>query len=168
MVWTATSGTKPIYNSVRWACLVSLAPKKEKGSTIQYGYMKWETHARVFFRTLAHGNSSNEIRQIKWQTKKVRREAWVWKEVKRGTKERSPDGLSQPNQNTILINIIWYSFKRYGKSTMDLNNRKMTNHPHSPVNDKKNQSVYNLLMIICQFIMASCIWININIMSFRR
>ena len=35
-----------------------------------------------------------------------------------GTKERSPEGLSGPNQNTILINIIWYNFKRYGKSTV--------------------------------------------------
>ena len=28
------------YNSVRWGCLVSLAPVREKGSTIQYGYRK--------------------------------------------------------------------------------------------------------------------------------
>ena len=27
------------YNSVPWACLYSLAPKRERGSTIQYGYM---------------------------------------------------------------------------------------------------------------------------------
>ena len=26
---------------------------------------------------------------------------------KAGTNERSPDGLSHPNQNTIIINIIW-------------------------------------------------------------
>ena len=41
-----------------------------------------------------------------------------------GTKERSPDGLSLVNQNTILINIIWYYFKRYGKSTMKFNKQK--------------------------------------------
>ena len=35
-----------------------------------------------------------------------------------GTKERSPDGLSLPNQNRILINKIWYYFTTYGKSTM--------------------------------------------------
>ena len=34
-----------------------------------------------------------------------------------GTEERSPDGLSRPNKNKILINIIYY-FTRYGKSTM--------------------------------------------------
>ena len=34
-------------------------------------------------------------------------------ESKAGTKT---DGLSLPNQNTILINIIWYFFIRYGKS----------------------------------------------------
>ena len=56
-----------------------------------------------------------------------------------GTKERSPDSLSLPNQNTILINIKWYYFTRYEKNNeiqltknkMDLNNRKMTNHPPS-------------------------------------
>ena len=37
----------------------------EKASTIQYGYRKWVTHARVFSQTLAHGNSKNEIRQRK-------------------------------------------------------------------------------------------------------
>ena len=41
------------YNSVHWACLVSLAPKR--GSTIQYGYRKWDSHAQVFSQTLAHG-----------------------------------------------------------------------------------------------------------------
>ena len=35
----------------------------EKASTIQYGYRKWGTRARVFSQTLAHGNSKNEIRQ---------------------------------------------------------------------------------------------------------
>ena len=59
-----------------------------------------------------------------------------------GTKERSPDCLSLPNQNTILMNIKLYYFTRYGKkyieiiltiSKMDLNNRKMTNYPPSPV-----------------------------------
>ena len=35
---------------------------KEEG-TIQYGYRKWGTHARMFSQTLAHGNSKNQIRQ---------------------------------------------------------------------------------------------------------
>ena len=55
---------------------------------------------------------------------------------KAGTKERRFDGLSLPNQNT-LINIIWYYFTRYGKvheiqltkNKMDFNNRKLTNNP---------------------------------------
>ena len=33
-------------------------------------------------------------------------------------KKKSLYGLSLPNQNTIIINIIWYYFIRYGKSTM--------------------------------------------------
>ena len=37
---------------------------------------------------------------------------------KTGTKERSHDGLSLPNQNTISINKIWYYYTRYGKSTI--------------------------------------------------
>ena len=38
-----------------------------------------------------------------------------------GTKERSPDSLSLPNQNIILINMKGYNFKRYGKNTMKFN-----------------------------------------------
>ena len=37
------------------------------------------------------------------------------------TKERCSDGLSLPNQNMILIHIIWYYFKRYVKNTMKFN-----------------------------------------------
>ena len=44
------------------ACVVALS---EKASTIQYGYRKLGTYARVFAKTLAHGNSKNEIRQRK-------------------------------------------------------------------------------------------------------
>ena len=41
---------------------------------------------------------------------------------KAGTREnRSPDGLTLPIQNTIIINIISYYFTRYGKSTMKFN-----------------------------------------------
>ena len=38
-----------------------------------------------------------------------------------GTKKRSPDDLSHPNQNAIIINIILKYFIRYGKSTMKFN-----------------------------------------------
>ena len=40
---------------------------------------------------------------------------------KAGTRERSPDGLPLPNQNTVLINLRWYYFTRYGKITMKFN-----------------------------------------------
>ena len=64
-----------------------------------------------------------------------------------GTNKRSPDGLSHPNRNTIIIYKIWKYFIRNGKSTeiqltknqMDLNIRKMTNHPPSP--DQQELSV---------------------------
>ena len=38
-----------------------------------------------------------------------------------GTNKRSPDGLSHPSRNTIIINIIWYNFTRNGKRTMKFN-----------------------------------------------
>ena len=54
--------------------------------------------------------------------------------------KRSPDGLSHPNRNTIIINnrVKFYKkWKKYNeiqltKNKMDLNNRKMINHPSSP------------------------------------
>ena len=46
----------------RTSCADVVAPSEKKGSTIQYGYRNWGTHARVFSKTLAHGNSKNEIR----------------------------------------------------------------------------------------------------------
>ena len=63
-------------NNVRWAGLVSLARKREKGTTIQLDYRKWGTHARVF---------SQHYRRDQQE-----------------------------------INIIFYYFTRYGKSTMKL------------------------------------------------
>ena len=57
---------------------------------------------------------------------------------KAGTKERSPDSLSLPNQNTIIINIICQYFIRYGKSYMKSSNKKQNgveqskNHPPAP------------------------------------
>ena len=51
-----------------------------------------------------------------------------------------PNGLSLPNQNTILINIIWsffYKLQKYcnerqlTKNEMKLNNQKQKNHPPS-------------------------------------
>ena len=62
--------------------------------------------------------------------------------VQRARKKEVPtDNLSLPNQNTILINIKWYYYTRYGKkyneiqltkNKIDLNNQKMRNHPPSP------------------------------------
>ena len=65
---------------------------------------------------------------------------------KAGTKKS--DGVSLPNQNTILITICHY-FTRYGKSIMkfneqknkmDLNKRKMTNVPPSLHTWNKSQT----------------------------
>ena len=43
---------------------------------------------------------------------------------KAGTNKGSPDDLSHPNQNTIIMNKIWSHFIRNGKSTMKLNREK--------------------------------------------
>ena len=59
---------------------------------------------------------------------------------KAGTNKRSPDGLSHPNENTIIKKIMWKYFirwKKYNeiqltKNKMDLNNLKIKNHPPSP------------------------------------
>ena len=49
-------------------------------------------------------------------TARLKQDKETYEESKRGvsmeiskedTKKRSPDGLSHPNQNTIIINIIW-------------------------------------------------------------
>ena len=36
-------------------------------------------------------------------------------------RKKNPDGLSHPNQNTIIINIIWQSFMKNSKSIMKCN-----------------------------------------------
>ena len=41
------------------------------------------------------------------QTKTHRREALSMEKSTAGTNKRSPDGLSHPNRNTIIINKIW-------------------------------------------------------------
>ena len=119
------------YNSVRGACLV-LHQREKKIRTIQYGYRKWGTRARVFSQTLAHEYSKIEIRQRDRRQGKKRGASM--ERSKMATKERSPDGLSLPIQNTILINTICYNFtilkiiqwNPINKNKIDLNNRKIT------------------------------------------
>ena len=62
MVITADSGTMPIRVSAGLVQLL-LHQREKKLNTFQHSYNKWETHARVFSKTLAHGNRKNEIRQ---------------------------------------------------------------------------------------------------------
>ena len=63
--------------------------------------------------------------QQEWNKRATEEEGkkrWVSMErSKTGTKGRSTDGLSLPNQNTTIINIICYYFIRYGKSSMKFN-----------------------------------------------
>ena len=63
-----------------------------------------------------------------------------------GTKGRSLDCLALPNQNTIQINnmVLFSKYKeiQLTKNKMDLNNRKMTNHPPSPVISDKIKYIF--------------------------
>ena len=59
---TATSGTKPIIVSAGHVYIL-LHQREKRRSTLQYGYRKLGTLARVFSQILTHGNSKNEIRQ---------------------------------------------------------------------------------------------------------
>ena len=63
--WFSTSNTH---------CAPVIARSEKKASTIQNGYRKCGTHARVFSQTLVYGNSKNEIRQRN-KKKKIRSEA---------------------------------------------------------------------------------------------
>ena len=65
-----------------------------------------------------HVNNKNEIRQINREEGIKERSAGMEKS-KEGTKEKkSRRPIIIPNQNIIIIYIIWYYFIRYGKSTM--------------------------------------------------
>ena len=67
-------------------CLIARA-KKER--TIQYGYRKWGTHARVFSPNTCAWEQQ-EWNKMKKHTKVVRRQAWVWKKAKRARKKEVP------------------------------------------------------------------------------
>ena len=58
---------------------------------------------------------------MKYRRRRTEERSEYGKKSTAGTNKRSPDGLSLPNQNTILINIKWYYFTRYGKNTMKFN-----------------------------------------------
>ena len=60
VLWYSTDSParSRFYNAARDSLCALVVALSEKASTIQYGYRKC-THARVFSRTLAHGNSKN-------------------------------------------------------------------------------------------------------------
>ena len=80
------------------------ASRKNEG-TIQYGYRTWGTHARVFSQTLTHGKE--RTKEDKDTDEDGKKRGVSMERSKAGTNKRSPDGLSHPNQNTIIINKIW-------------------------------------------------------------
>ena len=74
----------------------------KRASSIQYGYRKWGSRARVFSQSLAHGNNKIEVRQ--WN----RGGEWMWKEVQRTRKKRSLVGslcLVQSRQSLTTVRL---------------------------------------------------------------
>ena len=53
-----------------------------------------------------------------------------------GKKKISPDSRSLPNQKTIIINIKWYYFPRYGKKYYEIQLIKKQNGLNYSINDK--------------------------------
>ena len=86
----------------------------EKASSIQYGYRKYGTHARVFCRTLAHGNGKIELRQLKIKGKKAKKKGMNVERSTVGTKKsRQPKrqkslNLVQSRQSltTVLLLLL--------------------------------------------------------------
>ena len=99
----------------------------------------------VWGSSCVNGPNTRAWEQQEWNTTKKQKKSGVSMERSKAitkTKSYSHDGISLPNQNTILINIISSYFIRYGKiqwnsinKKMDLNNRKMKNDPPSPDRD---------------------------------
>ena len=98
------------YNIVSWLDLILIDEASadelfrlgKKEGTIQYGYRTWGTHARVFSQTLAHGNSKNDNET----DEDTQKRGVSMEKSTAGTNKRSPDGLSPPNRNIIIINKI--------------------------------------------------------------
>ena len=53
----------------------------EKENTIEYGYRKCGTHARVFPQSFPHGNSKNKIRQMHRGRMSEEKSEYGWKYV---------------------------------------------------------------------------------------
>ena len=68
----------------------------------------------MFSLTLTHGNSKNEIRT----NEESKKRGVSMEKSKAGTKKIIPDGLSLPDHNAIIINIIRLYGIRCGKSRM--------------------------------------------------
>ena len=61
-------------------------------ATVQYGYRKCGTHARVFSQTCAHGNKKNKISQKK-QKKWAEQKSEYMERRRANMKKRRPDGV---------------------------------------------------------------------------
>ena len=100
-------------NSVHWG-MFSLDCTKERKKKVQFSVAigNWELKHKSFPQTLAHGNSKNEIRQR--NRRRRSEESREYRKKQSGhEKKRSPDGLSHPNRNIIIINkILEYFIKK--------------------------------------------------------
>ena len=135
MVWTATSGTKPIIVST--GHVVSLAPKRETRNyhLVHMALGNGELMRECFPKHSIMGKA--RIKKTMRQTKKVRREAWVWKVVTKGRKRNPVDPNQNKTinkQNMVLFNTIWRTYNEIqltAKWTYIINKWRIITIPHS-------------------------------------
>ena len=92
------------YNSVRWACLYSLAPKREMRKYHSVWLRKLVTHAECFAKHSRMGTA--RMTQDHETDEDTQKRSVSMEKRTASTNKSSPDGLSHPNRNTIMINII--------------------------------------------------------------
>ena len=92
----------------------------KKEGTIQYDYRTWGNSCTSVFPN-NRAWEQQQKRNKKETDEDGKKRGVSMERSKAGTNKRSPNGLTHPNQNTIIINKIWYYFIRNGKGIMKFN-----------------------------------------------
>ena len=104
------------YNSVRWACLVSLAPKRKREVPFNMAILNGERVHECFPNKSRMGTAT-----MKWDKEIVeegKNRGVGMVRSKEDTNERSPDDLSLRNQNNINkhnIVVFYKTWKKYNE-----------------------------------------------------
>ena len=106
-----------------------------------------------------------EWNTTKEQKKRLRIEAWGWKEVQRPRKTKEVPELittkSKYNNLTKFLSILYKRWKKYNeikctKNKMDLNNRKMLNHPPSHGSQTSEQVPFSTATKNVKLVLKCC------------